>query len=427
MFAPRGWLKRPGARRIYRAIEDSGQFNRSWYRHTQRHGVARWSDPLWHYLDHGAAAGLDPSPVFDTSHYIDDNHDVRISKINPLFHFGQYGLTERRSPVRSIRQTHDVLFPEAKELQTFLSPRIGESRLTVLLDQASRSRDDVSLTALIESAGKLATKDSRLLRVISYLEDDSEFRSAMTSALEKVVGDPTRVSVVLAKSTMPATTFDVHEDELFLATSWTSALALRHTAPHHQLHVIAVQEPTTSSVKVSPYDEVEVEKWGASLARSGHRPLAETLSRTAKEPWLPTPAGSISVSICADASFYGDEYLQALLALEALLLGNPDLKDSLFLSLWGTGLEPLALAEDIIPEVRSDIPNSAWESTDVIIMAAPFIYTAKEAGERGIRVLDATRGGLSDSMTTEPFQELSQENLEELIRHLALKNGGGRS
>jgi hypothetical protein len=62
MFAPRGWLKRPVARRIYRTIASSDLFDARWYRSTQVSGLASLMDPLWHYLDHGAAVGLDPSP-----------------------------------------------------------------------------------------------------------------------------------------------------------------------------------------------------------------------------------------------------------------------------------------------------------------------------------------------------------------------------
>ena len=134
MFAPRGWLKRPVARRIYRTIASSNLFDARWYRSTQVSGAAALMDPVWHYLVHGARAGLDPSPRFDTSHYVHAHHDVRNSGLNPLFHYLEYGIQERRSPLRSAIGTRDVLLPETAELESFTSPQTSSPRVTLVAD-----------------------------------------------------------------------------------------------------------------------------------------------------------------------------------------------------------------------------------------------------------------------------------------------------
>lgn len=55
-------------------------------------------DPYAHYLEYGAAAGLDPSPDFVTDWYLRSNPDVAASGANPLDHFLRYGSAEGRAP-----------------------------------------------------------------------------------------------------------------------------------------------------------------------------------------------------------------------------------------------------------------------------------------------------------------------------------------
>jgi hypothetical protein len=237
MFAPRGWLSRPLARRIYRTIDPSELFDRGWYRSQQMQGVAKLSDPLWHFLAHGRKRHLDPSPMFDTEHYLSTNPDVRDSNLNPLFHYLEYGIGERRQPLRSAQETFDWLFPDAAELPTYLVPHIGTPRLTVLIDRRALERSDVSISEILVSAGALAKKNSRALRVISVLSNNEKLMETLgelhlsATALE--------LDVVTAPAHRETTHYDIHEDEVFLATSWTSASALRFAGAAANLWCLA--------------------------------------------------------------------------------------------------------------------------------------------------------------------------------------------
>lgn len=53
-----------------------------------------------HYVDIGALKYLDPRADFSTKGYLDDNPDVRIAGLNPLYHYLKWGKSEGR-PVRS--------------------------------------------------------------------------------------------------------------------------------------------------------------------------------------------------------------------------------------------------------------------------------------------------------------------------------------
>jgi phytanoyl-CoA hydroxylase len=52
--------------------------------------------PWLHYLTLGWRNGLDPSPTFSTTGYLDANPDVRLSGLNPLLHYVAYGRAEGR-------------------------------------------------------------------------------------------------------------------------------------------------------------------------------------------------------------------------------------------------------------------------------------------------------------------------------------------
>ena len=53
---------------------------------------------LLHYLDHGAAEGRDPNPLFDTRWYLAEYPDVAASGINPLVQYVSSGASEGRNP-----------------------------------------------------------------------------------------------------------------------------------------------------------------------------------------------------------------------------------------------------------------------------------------------------------------------------------------
>lgn len=79
-----------------RALRASGLFDPAYYVLAHPGHVPDHQDALRHYLAVGGLRGLDPSPFFDSTFYLDSNPDVRAAGINPLLHYVRVGRGEGR-------------------------------------------------------------------------------------------------------------------------------------------------------------------------------------------------------------------------------------------------------------------------------------------------------------------------------------------
>lgn len=70
-----------------RLIRDAGLFDAVWYRAAYSDICETASDPLRHYICHGAAERRDPSPLFDTRYYLAQYPDLDPETVNPLCHY----------------------------------------------------------------------------------------------------------------------------------------------------------------------------------------------------------------------------------------------------------------------------------------------------------------------------------------------------
>ena len=381
MFAPRGWLKRPVARRIYRTIASSDLFDARWYRSTQVSGLASLLDPLWHYLDHGAAAGLDPSPLFDTSHYVHTNHDVRVSGLNPLFHYLGYGRAERRSPLRSVVGTRDVLLPETAELETFTSPQTGSPRVTLVVDSRSEAELSRSLADIIDAAQKFAEKNSRTLRVIVWPNSGNLNNAALNGAV-----------VIEARRSHPAPTFDSHSDELFISSSSSSALSLRHVAPLSQLWKVSsgksiTLEPWTAAPSIEDFAaQKSSDMAGRGIPRSGRIPMAFTKDNK-------------TVVLFADAEGDPISYLRALELLDQLFLENYGLGHEWNVVACGRGVEPVMLAGEVPVSYADHVLPKDFARMSVAFMATSDQQVQAWSEEAGVAVVtDASGSSISSEL-----------------------------
>lgn len=78
------------------AIAASGLFDAAWYCRTQAPELSPNVDPIQHYLEQGAQAGLNPGPLFDGNWYKARYPEVEACGANPLLHYVQAGRNEHR-------------------------------------------------------------------------------------------------------------------------------------------------------------------------------------------------------------------------------------------------------------------------------------------------------------------------------------------
>jgi hypothetical protein len=214
MFAPRGWLKRPIYKRIYQAIADSTLLDRKWYRDNNLSAVTRWQDPVWHYITKGWEEGLDPSESFNTSFYIASNRDVQAARINPLFHFLEYGQPERRAALPPGQTLLSTVNPESARLRMF-AEQPPSSRVTLVIDDFTPDHPILGDQQTISTANTIARALASRLRVVMFRTKNSTF-GRPASGVELLTID--KASDYGDVSCGP--------EELWISTSWSATHSL---------------------------------------------------------------------------------------------------------------------------------------------------------------------------------------------------------
>lgn len=78
-------------------VTESGLFDSIWYKENYGHLLSDDVSPIVHYLHYGFHENCDPSPLFSSQKYLDNNLDAKELGINPLLHYVLYGIKEGRS------------------------------------------------------------------------------------------------------------------------------------------------------------------------------------------------------------------------------------------------------------------------------------------------------------------------------------------
>ena len=79
-------------------LDPNPLFFTTWYLQQHPAVAASGENPLVHYVREGAAMGLAPSPLFDTAWYLETYPDVAANGFNPLAHYLWQGAAEGRDP-----------------------------------------------------------------------------------------------------------------------------------------------------------------------------------------------------------------------------------------------------------------------------------------------------------------------------------------
>jgi hypothetical protein len=222
---------------MYRMFQESEYFDKAWYR-TQHLSFARkQQDAIWHFILHGGPQGLSPSRRFDSAYYLEKNDDVRIAKLNPLFHFLAYGQAERRLPLRSANEMVDSLLPEAAHLRAFVTPALAHRRVSVLFDSSTPKARYEDFLAVAATISLIKESDLRILHrnVTPPLEKIHRALDGKTSEWLA------RLEITPVPTTATYSDIPFYADEITVATSWSSARALTFTAQAELSWVLRVR------------------------------------------------------------------------------------------------------------------------------------------------------------------------------------------
>ena len=184
---------------------------------------------MWHFVNHGWKKGFSPSSGFDTAYYLMKNDDVRLSQLNPLYHYLKHGQSERRLALRSCSEAQHSIVPDASALRYFITPSLGERRISLLMDSSTPLEDTKTVGEMVRLVAELVNTRSSSLRVLHrpgvyHGEFFNKLISALPSNLKRTL-EITEVPLTLTYSDVP-----FYEEEESIATSWTSAFALRFSS-----------------------------------------------------------------------------------------------------------------------------------------------------------------------------------------------------
>lgn len=235
MFAPRGWLKRPIHKRIYLSISSSALFDKRWYRRRNMGMFEKLGDPIWHYMKHGSAQGLNPSESFDTLFYVSHNQDVARSGINPLFHFIEYGMPERRAPLAPANMVFEAEHPSVAPLRIFRE-KAPHVRITVLIDDNTPVHPVLGDFLALNHASGIADSLGARLRVV---------RCRSQNIVPSLFTSPAEVLRINKSDSYGDVAYI--DGELWIGTSWSTTLSLENHAGAIALMYMILGDEITSA------------------------------------------------------------------------------------------------------------------------------------------------------------------------------------
>jgi GT2 family glycosyltransferase len=154
-----------------RNVQPTSLFDTSYYIEQNGGALVPNINPLLHYITIGCKKGLSPNPLFNTDWYLTRYPDVAHGRMNPLAHFSRFAAAEHRLP--------HPLFDTAWYVENHPDvKRIGINPLSHFLQNGAREgRDPHPLFSFAWYASQQPKLDCRLDNLlVHYLENGSKER-----------------------------------------------------------------------------------------------------------------------------------------------------------------------------------------------------------------------------------------------------------
>jgi hypothetical protein len=293
--------------------------------------------------------------------------------------------------------------------------------MTMVIDHRSMAAGESSLSDLVEVVAGFAQEHSRHVRILC----STEARPSLLAAIRSLSQPAPPLDIVDHQPAHDSITHEVHDDELFVATSWTSCASLRCVAPSKQIFCaipVAVAETsgfvspthrkqakgTPPSWSLVPHGDGLWRQWAAhsETPRASNSNLVANVSpgstRSAEEAHL-------HIGIFAEPEQSPLPFLFALAALENWILSTQKSPSDVSLTLWGPGVEPVACAESIHATRASDHPPSSLLPLDMSIVCVDSVELVHSISQQGGRVQS-----IADADDALAFSQSIRSSLQEL-------------
>jgi glycosyltransferase involved in cell wall biosynthesis len=171
-------------RRDIQLIKASGLFDVDFYLDRYHDAAASGSDPVYHFVECSISERRNPNPFFDTGYYLDQYPDVAASGLNPLIHYLQTGAAQGYNPSPRFDTRHyldqnpEVVGSGVNPLRHYLQTGANEGYSSKSSGQGSHSPGDPSAVAgaatdcgapPAEPVGVLCIDETHICCVADYL------------------------------------------------------------------------------------------------------------------------------------------------------------------------------------------------------------------------------------------------------------------
>lgn len=237
------------ARNQIAQIKNSGFFDIEFYVKNNLDVAETKIDPIFHYLNYGWKEGRDPSPHFSTSGYLVMNEDVKLAGLNPLLHYITNGKAEGRvffhmpetAKIGNVPAILAERFPTLSPISCYQIPNRDKMRVNIVTDSINGgSLFGGVITALI-FAFHLANRHNADIRIITRSEEAEKFR--VNEVLENIgISFNGQIEFLYAHFASKVE-IDVCDNDQFVTTSWwTTYCTLKSVSVDKVIYILQEDE-----------------------------------------------------------------------------------------------------------------------------------------------------------------------------------------
>lgn len=234
LVAPPSVAPVPTTNEDHALILESGLFDADYYLERYPDVAASGIDPLSHYLDAGVREKRDPCEAFSTAGYLRRHQDVAALALNPLLHYIRHGRHEGRTIVRAapltptLSELCEQRWPALAPIPTFSTPST-RPRLNVVTDSVAASSLFGGVGTALMLATLLANRLGATLRLITRTQapDARVLNDVLTPNGLKLDGSFETIHAPLDGSI----SVELGNDDIFLTTSWWTTHSVLRSIP----------------------------------------------------------------------------------------------------------------------------------------------------------------------------------------------------